>query len=170
MITKILAVALLRARQWYWNRIYAWYRTVYEIDRQFRFNGAGIQLYGPGRIVLASDSYIGEYSTVQAVEGEAVSIGRRCSVSHNVRFYTGTSIADDDPREGVPRSLHGSITVEDGVWIGANCYIAQGVRIGVNAVIGANSVVTRNVPANEIWGGVPARFIRAKRTERSARG
>lgn len=166
MITKIVAVVLLRIRNYYWNRIYAWYRSLYQIDPGFRFNGVCIQLYGPGRIKLATDSYIGEYSTIQAVDGESVYIGRHCSISHNVRFYTGTSVADDDPREGAPRPLSGSITVADGVWIGANCYISQGVRIGVNSVVGANSVVTRDIPENEIWGGIPARLIRVKQTKR----
>lgn len=162
MIVKFIAILLIRARGWYWNRIYSWYRLNYNIDQNFRFNGAGIQLYGEGQISFGAGSYIGEYSTVQAVAGERVLIGCCCSISHNVRFYTGTSAADADPRQGPPPSISGSIVVGDGVWIGTNCYIAQGITIGDNSVIGANSVVTHSVPENEIWGGVPARFIRKK--------
>jgi acetyltransferase-like isoleucine patch superfamily enzyme len=47
------------------------------------------------------------------------------------------------------------------VWVGAKATILQGVRIDDNAVIGANAVVTRDVPANTVAVGIPARVIRA---------
>lgn len=46
------------------------------------------------------------------------------------------------------------------VWVGSNATILQGVTIGDNAVIGAGAVVTKDVAANAIVGGVPARFIK----------
>ncbi|MEO7067511.1 MAG: DapH/DapD/GlmU-related protein [Rhodanobacter sp.] len=49
--------------------------------------------------------------------------------------------------------------IGDGVWIGAHAVILRGVQIGDCAVVAAGAVVTRNVPAREIWGGVPARRI-----------
>lgn len=53
----------------------------------------------------------------------------------------------------------GPIIIEDNVWIGANCTITDGVRIGKDAVVAANSVVTRDVEPYDIVGGVPARKI-----------
>jgi len=47
-----------------------------------------------------------------------------------------------------------------GVFVGARSIILKGVEIGENSIIGAGSVVTQNVPPNEIWAGNPARFIR----------
>lgn len=44
--------------------------------------------------------------------------------------------------------------------MGAYCIILKGVTIGDNSVIGAGSVVTRDVPANEVWAGNPARFMK----------
>ena len=46
------------------------------------------------------------------------------------------------------------------MFIGTSCIIGKGVTIGENSVIAAGSVVVKNVPSNEIWGGNPAKFIR----------
>ena len=50
--------------------------------------------------------------------------------------------------------------IKDDVFIGAYSFVLKGVTIGNNSIIGACSVVTKNVPDNEIWAGNPAKFIR----------
>ena len=52
------------------------------------------------------------------------------------------------------------IVVKDNVWIGAHATILAGVTIGENAVVAAGAVVTKDVPANTIVGGVPARVLK----------
>jgi len=52
------------------------------------------------------------------------------------------------------------IVIEDNVWIGYGAILLPGVKIGRNAVVGAGAVVSRNVPANTIVAGNPARVIR----------
>ena len=52
------------------------------------------------------------------------------------------------------------VIIENSVFIGAQSIILKGVTIGKNSIIGAGSVVTKNVPANQIWAGNPARFIK----------
>jgi acetyltransferase-like isoleucine patch superfamily enzyme len=47
------------------------------------------------------------------------------------------------------------------VWVGANCVLLPGTRIGDHSVIAAGSVVNSEVPSGEIWGGVPARRLKA---------
>lgn len=163
MTAALVARSLLRLRAAFWSLVYRGARARYRVAPSFRFNGAGIQLYGDGDIELGDDSYIGELSTVQACAGHRVSVGRACRISHNVRIYTETSDADCDFRTGDERVVRGDVRIGDGVWIGTNAFVAPGVAIGDNAVVGANSVVTADIPACEIWGGVPARFIRAKR-------
>jgi acetyltransferase-like isoleucine patch superfamily enzyme len=59
--------------------------------------------------------------------------------------------------------------VGNNVWIGYGACILRGVTVGDNAVIGANSVVTRDVPANAVVGGVPARLIRMRDEPRQMR-
>ena len=52
------------------------------------------------------------------------------------------------------------VKIGDNVWIGMNSCILPGVEIGNNSIIGSGSVVTKNIPENEIWVGNPAKFIR----------
>jgi maltose O-acetyltransferase len=163
MIWLMLSTFILRIRMLCWRVVYRGYRHRYSIAPSFRFNGAGITLYGDGRIELGERSYVGEGSSIQSARGLSVKIGRLCRISHNVRIYTSTALADSDFINGPEQELSGSVVIEDGVWIGTNVYIAQGVTVGTNSVIGANSVVTRSVPPHEIWGGVPARHLRPKK-------
>lgn len=141
---------------------YKAYRCKYALSDSFVFNGNNIQFYGDGAIVTGKNSYIGELSTIQAAPGCSVKIGAGCKISHNVRIYTQSALADADfSIEPVPEKF-GDVTIQDFCWIGANVFMNPGVTIGENSVVGANSVVTTNIPAGEIWGGVPARFIRKK--------
>lgn len=53
-----------------------------------------------------------------------------------------------------------SVTIKSGAWLGANVTVVPGVTIGENAIIAAGAVVTKDVPANTLVAGVPAKFIR----------
>lgn len=161
ILTKYTAKTLRLITSLYWRIIYADYREKYALNKKFRFNGHGIQLYGNGLLRTGEGSYIGELSTLQVSEKYEIRIGNHCSISHNVRVYTQTAIADCDFSEE-KTSKYGSVNFEDYCWIGANVFINPGVTIGKNSVVGANSVVTKNIPPNEIWGGVPAKLIRKK--------
>ena len=57
--------------------------------------------------------------------------------------------------------------VEDDVWIGAAAIIMSGVKIGKGSIVAAGSVVTKDIPPCEIWGGNPARFIRNRFSDES---
>jgi maltose O-acetyltransferase len=143
------------------------YRKKYSIADTFRFNGIHIFLYGDGKITLGEDSYIGDYSTIQSSQGAQVSVGKRCSISHNVRIYTSSNVADQDfsgPNLAVKTK---DVVIGDFVWIGANVFINPGVTIGNNSVVGANSVVVSDIPENSVYGGVPAKFIKTKVAEKN---
>ena len=142
---------------------YESFRKQYDLHPGFKFNGDEILFYGPGSISAGDKSYIGSGSTVQAFEGCKVIIGKGCSISHNVRMYTQSYEADQDFSINNPISKTGDIIIGDYVWIGANVFINPGVKIGNNSIIGANSVVTKDVNEYDIVGGVPAKFIRKKK-------
>ena len=86
-------------------------------------------------------------------------IGAGCQVYDN-DFHP----LDSNYRVGVKRddsfTVAKEITIDDKVFIGANTIILKGTHIGEGSIIGAGSVVSGQVPAFEIWGGNPARFIR----------
>ncbi len=77
----------------------------------------------------------------------------------------GKSTAEEIIQPPVSRPLisKGPVVIEDNVWIGEGACVLPGVRVGQNAIIGANSVVTRDVAPGDIVGGTPAQTIR-KRT------
>ena len=87
-----------------------------------------------------------------------ITIGDGCQIGHNVVFATlNHGLAPEDRKTTYPAP----ITLGKNVWVGSNATILQDVSIGDNAIIGAGAVVTKNVEANTIVGGVPARFIKS---------
>ena len=54
------------------------------------------------------------------------------------------------------------VTIGDDVWIGAGTTILKGVKIGNGAVIGANSLVNKNIPDNQIWAGNPVKYLKER--------
>ena len=141
---------------------YSVYRKKYQIHPSFKFNGKEIVLYGDGSISCGENSYIGNYSTIQSGENCKVEIGKNCHISHNVRIYTSSNLADQPFNNQEKQEINENVIIDDYVWIGANVFICPGVVIGKNSVIGANAVVTKDVEANAIYAGVPARKLRNK--------
>ena len=91
-------------------------------------------------------------------EQGGITLGDNCLVGHNVVFATLNHGFAPEERQSM---LPAPIVVGRNVWIGSNSTILQGVTIGDNSIIAAGSVVTKDVPANAIVAGVPARFIRS---------
>lgn len=144
------------------THVYKGYKQKYLLSNQFKFNGLFILFYGEGDIVAGPKSYIGDYSTIYAHKNTKVKIGENVRIGHNVRIYTLSNIADQDFSKEVLKEKTGDVIVGDNSWIGVNVLINPGVKIGKNCVIGANSVVTDDVPDNTIYGGVPAKLIKQK--------
>lgn len=89
-----------------------------------------------------------------------VVIGNHVMFGPAVQIYTATHPLDAaERRSGLEFAQ--PITIEDDVWVGGGVIICPGVRIGARAVIGAGSVVTRDVPADVFAAGNPCRVIRA---------
>lgn len=88
-----------------------------------------------------------------------VIIGDNVMFAPRVCIYTATHPVDADERnEGLEYGL--KVTIKDNVWVGGNSVILPGVTIGQNAVIGAGSIVTKDVPDNAVVAGNPAKVIK----------
>jgi len=149
------------------HRQYDDYRDRYDVHPDFRFNGPGITLYGDGTIELGEDSYIGRHSRIQSKNGNAVRIGDNTAVSHYVFCYTQNRVADQDMSVALNRNDHlavreGDVEIGDDCWIGAFTFVTEGSSIGDNTVVGANAVVTADLPPHCIAAGAPARVRRFK--------
>ena len=88
-----------------------------------------------------------------------VEIGERCRLARNVTImdsdWHGLAVGNEKPRETIEE-----VTVKDHCWIGQNAMILKGVTIGEGAVVGAGSVVTRDIEPRTMVAGNPARVIR----------
>jgi maltose O-acetyltransferase len=164
MIKRLLGIFFIKLEDFRNTCIYSICRKKYKLNKSFHFNGSNILLYGEGDIIIGENSYIGALSTVQAVKGTSVEIGKYSNISHNVRIYTETDVSDQNFANQDKLKKQGSVKIGDYVWIGANVMIVPGVVIGNNSIIGANSVVTKSIDENTIVGGVPARVLMKKST------
>lgn len=146
------------------NYIYSSFKRQYKLPLSFQFNGLGTRIYGVGDLKIGENSYIGQYSILQIAEGQEIRIGNNCSIGPFFKIWTQTSEVDYDYNlaTSIPAKL-GSVEIKDAVWIGANVIISPGVTIGENSIIGANAVVTKDVPDYAVVGGIPAKIIRYKR-------
>jgi len=135
----------------------------YSISPDFKINGKQTYFFGEGEIIIGSNNYIGDYSTIQAVKNCKVEIGKNCAISHNVKIYTSSYITSQnfDIEEELDVKS-GNVIIGNGVWIGANVLINPNVKIGDNAVVGANSVVIKDIEKNTINSGIPAIKIKNK--------
>lgn len=94
-----------------------------------------------------------------ALDVAAITIGEDCQIGPNVQLLTPTHPVDPQPRRDKLEAAE-PITIADNVWLGGGVIVCPGVTIGENSVIGAGSVVTRDIPANVVAVGNPARVVR----------
>ncbi len=110
-------------------------------------------------IKIGRNSLIGEYTVIRGQGG--VSIGDRVYTSPFTQLIAVNHVFDDPERPFVEQGITAAgIVVEDDVWLGAGAIITDGVRVGKGAVVAAGAVVTKDVPAHTVVGGVPARVIK----------
>jgi len=116
-----------------------------------------------GRVSIGAKTVMGQECTISAFQH--VKIGRECVIADRVMFIDFDHGVVEVER---PIRLQGiykrDVNVGNNVWIGYGACILRGVTVGDNAVIGTNSVVTKDVPANAVVAGLPAKVIRMRPT------
>jgi acetyltransferase-like isoleucine patch superfamily enzyme len=130
-------------------------------------HGSKIRVH-EGEVSIGAKTVIGQDCTISAYQH--VSIGRECIIADRVMmidFDHGVTEVDRTIRaQGIYKR---DVRVGHNVWIGYGACLLRGVSVGDNSVIGTSSVVTKEVPANAVVGGTPARVIRMRDTPRAMR-
>lgn len=126
--------------------------------------GEGVDIRPPLRVDYGHNITIGDGSWANfgltALDVAPIVIGQDVLIGPNCSLYTAIHPTEPGPRRAKWESA-APITLEDNVWLGGSVVVCPGVTIGENSIIGAGAVVTRDIPANSIAVGNPARVIRA---------
>ena len=131
------------------------------VDETFRLFPPFYTDFGKN-INIGKDVFINACCCFQDQGG--IQIGDGTLIGHQVVLATLNHDFDPKKRKDI---IPAPIQIGENVWIGSNSVIVGGVTIGDNAIIAAGSVVTKDVDANTVVGGVPAKFIKLIETDRS---
>jgi len=175
---------------------YLWRRFLTTAGRRWKTSGVlflgralELEIGRKGEIRFGRFVWIGDGSKIRCHEGlveigEKTVIGQECTISAYQRVRIGEQcvVADRamfiDFDHGVveverPIRVQGiykrDVEVGSNVWVGYGACILRGVRVGDNSIIGTNAVVTKDVPANAIVAGIPARVIRMREAPQNLR-
>lgn len=115
--------------------------------------------YYQGHMVIGRGSWVGQRCFLHSAGG--IDVGERVGIAPEVKIITSVHDIDSAPRPVMDYPLKTApVYLGEGVDVGVGSIVLPGVRIGAFSVIGAGSVVTKNVPEGEIWAGSPARKLR----------
>lgn len=134
------------------------------LGRLFGSCGPGVVVCPPLRCDYGAHVHVGEGTFINydcvLLDAADIHIGARCQLAPRVTLTTASHPLDPRPRAQGWESA-APITIEDNVWLGAGVIVLPGVTIGADTVVGAGSVVTRNLPSGVVALGTPARVIRS---------
>ena len=132
--------------------------VVIEVYSSYR----GQQFFTP-ELQIGNNSHIGEQSHLTCINkisiGNNVRMGRKVFITDNAHGASSRELLDIAPNMR-PLYSKGPVIIEDNVWIGEMVCIMPGVTIGHGSIVGANAVVTHDVPPYCIVGGNPARIVK----------
>lgn len=136
------------------------------IGKNCRFNSTHtsnlIGIYSPCMISTIEKNAVIEIGNGCGFSGTVIGSALHIKIGNNVRCGANTLITDSDWHSDDYRTNNNKeVIIEDNVWLGYGVKVLKGVHIGKNSLIGVNSVVTRDIPANCIAAGSPAKVIKA---------
>lgn len=127
-----------------------------KLESNIFFKFDGILKQGPS-IIIDHNVFIGTNTEFNI--RKSIQIKSNCLIASGVKFIDHDHGFLKDNLINKQPGVELGITINEDVWIGANAVILKGVEIQKGAIIAAGSVVTKNIPSFEIWGGVPAKKI-----------
>jgi len=126
-----------------------------EHDIYFKYDG----IWKPGPIIqIANRVFIGTGCEFNITKG--LNIGNDSLIASGCRFVDHNHGMQQGELMRLQNGDEEAITIGQNVWLGCNVVVLKGVNVGDGAVVAAGSVLTKSVPANEIWGGVPAKKLK----------
>jgi acetyltransferase-like isoleucine patch superfamily enzyme len=121
-----------------------------------------------GEVIIGDKTVLGQDCTISAYRH--VRIGEQCVIADRAMFIDfDHGIVEVERPIRVQGIYMRDVDVGSNVWIGYGACILRGVKVGDNAVVGTNAVVTADVPANAVVGGVPAHVIRMREAPETLR-
>jgi acetyltransferase-like isoleucine patch superfamily enzyme len=137
-----------------------WFRFKYKL------NDVHSTFYIAGKGSISSDLKADKFAYIgpNCVIPPNVTIGKYSMLAPNVAILGGDHIFDNPSAPVIfsGRPQMPKTTIGEDAWIGANALVMAGVNIGDGAIVAAGSVVTKDIPDYNIWGGNPAKFIKIR--------
>jgi len=159
-------------------------RSCVKIDQSVSFTGAkhrfsAIRIGCDAEIARGAELYISSDISNQAT----ITIGERCYIGQysNLGAYCPITIGNDTmigpfchivsgnhrfDRRDISMSQQGHsvapVVIDEDVWLGTHVVVLPGVTIGKGAIVAAGAVVNKDIPSYEVWGGVPAKFLKER--------
>ena len=137
------------------KRLYKYMFKSVGLDSNIRPN---VKIANGYNFSIGNNSVIGENSFIQ--DNAEIIVGNNVICGPEIMIFTSNHGIDKDKLIRLQRSPSKKVIIEDDVWIGARALILPGVTIGIGAVVGAGSVITKDVPPYAVVGGNPAKIIK----------
>jgi maltose O-acetyltransferase len=115
----------------------------------------GAKIHARAKVSIGPGTYVGPQAVIVAYE--PITIGARVLFGERVSLHT----EDHGPAGNRRAFLTGPITIGDDAWVCAGVVVTRGVTIGARTTVGANAVVTSDVPSDVLAAGIPATTVRA---------
>jgi acetyltransferase-like isoleucine patch superfamily enzyme len=118
----------------------------------------GVNISMSGKLIIGDHSHIGEFTSFMGGNAN-ISIGSNVDIGPFVKFVCGTHMKDQSLK-AAGSDVSYPIMISDGAWICTNSTILGGVTIGARTIVAAQALVNRDVPKENVVGGVPAKQLR----------
>lgn len=134
------------------------------LDKLLPNKGENVSILAPFIADYGKNCFIGEGTFINygayLMDGAPITIGKSCFIGPNCGMYTATHpLLAEERNRGLEKAK--PITIGDNVWLGGDVTILPGVTIGEGSIIGAKSLVNKDIPPNVIAAGNPCKVIRA---------